>query len=108
MPNTMLTHKHPRRSRFGTCPLCSREVDLTFHHLIPKKMLRRTYFKKHFIKKELAVGIDICRPCHSGLHKHYTEMQLAKSFFNLERIKADQQLQTHFLWVSKQKIGKSR
>ncbi|MDT0595075.1 hypothetical protein [Glaciecola petra] len=107
MSENFMTHKYPRRSRFGTCPLCSREVDLTFHHLIPKKMHRRTFFKKHFTKKELAAGIDICRLCHTGLHKNYTEMQLAKHFFNVERIKADKQLQTHFLWVNKQKVGKS-
>lgn len=105
MSKTILTHKYPRRSRFGTCLLCARKVDLTFHHLIPKKMHRRTYFKKHFTKQELASGIDICRLCHTGLHKTYTEMALAKSFFNIERIKADQQLQAHFLWVSKQKVS---
>jgi hypothetical protein len=103
-----LTPNYPRRDRFGVCPLCHRQVDLTFHHLIPKKMHRRTYFKKNYSKPELAQGIDICRKCHTGLHKTYDEMQLAKQFSTIEAIIADPALSIHFAWVSKQKIAKHK
>lgn len=102
------TAHYPRRSRHGRCVLCLRLVDLTFHHLIPKKMHRRSYFKKHFNKHELAQGIDICRLCHTGLHKTYSEMELAKSFSTLEATQADTTLQNHFAWVSKQKTGRHK
>lgn len=101
MPNTA---KYPKRIKRGECPLCHRETDLTFHHLIPRKMHRRTYFKKHFEKLTLASGIDICRQCHRGIHKIYDEMTLAKQFYSLALIQADETLSNHFAWVAKQKV----
>jgi 5-methylcytosine-specific restriction endonuclease McrA len=101
-----LTRKYPRRSRQGECLLCGRHTFLTFHHLIPKKMHRRTFFKKQFSKAELAAGIDICRQCHDGIHRSYTEMELAKQYPSLEALKADEKLKAHFDWVSKQKVGR--
>lgn len=99
-----LTPNYPKRSRFGVCPLCQREVDLTFHHLIPKKMHRRTFFKKNYSKQQLAEGIDICRKCHTGIHKSYDEMQLAKRFNTIMDLQSDATLATHFAWVAKQKV----
>jgi len=99
------TKNYPRRNRKGQCPLCGRTLHLTFHHLIPKKMHRRTYFKKHFDKVRLAEGIDICRKCHDGIHKTYTEMELAKSFNTLESLQNDETLATHFQWVGKQRVN---
>ncbi len=106
MNSEYLTPKYPRRKRHGKCPFCQRDVDLTFHHLIPKKMHRRTFFKKNFKKYELARGIDICRACHDGIHRTYSEMELAKSFTCFDSLNSDPQLSLHFQWVAKQKIKK--
>ncbi|WP_370261803.1 hypothetical protein [Limnobacter sp.] len=92
-----------RQAKFGECACCGRYTPLTFHHLIPKKLHRRAYFKKHFNKQALNAGIQVCRTCHDGIHDLYTEMELAKRFFSLELLKADEALQRHFHWVSKQK-----
>lgn len=86
------------------CPLCNREGHLSFHHFIPRKVHRRSHFKKNYTKTELQAGVLICRQCHTGIHKTYDEMQLAKQFSNLQSIKADDKLQTHFKWVAKQRI----
>ncbi|MFC4698718.1 hypothetical protein ACFO4O_00905 [Glaciecola siphonariae] len=86
--------------------LCNRVLHLTFHHLIPKKMHRRTFFKKHYKKSELAQGIDICRQCHDGIHKTYTEMELAKHLNTFEAIKDDEKLSSYFAWVAKQKVSR--
>ncbi|MGK7891105.1 MAG: hypothetical protein AB4042_17385 [Leptolyngbyaceae cyanobacterium] len=93
-----------RRLKQGTCPFCHRQVRLTFHHLIPKKVHRRPYFKKNFSREVLNQGVDICRMCHSGIHRHYDEMVLAKSFSSLEALLADEALRKHFDWVAKQKV----
>ncbi|MBF7074535.1 hypothetical protein ISG33_14100 [Glaciecola sp. MH2013] len=87
------------------CLFCQRETYLTFHHLIPKKMHRRTYFKKHYSKQEMAQGIDICRQCHTGLHKAFSEMELAKRYASIEAIMAEPVLTEHFAWVAKQKVS---
>lgn len=94
-----------KRIKFGKCPLCRRTTDLTFHHLIPRKMHRRTFFRKHYTKDELEVGIDICRQCHKGIHRNYDEMTLAKQFNSLEKLQADDTLSSFFSWVAKQKIA---
>ncbi len=87
----------------GLCPCCERTLNLTFHHLIPKKMHRRQHFKKHFTNEQLNLGIYLCRQCHNGVHRLYSEMQLAKEFNTLQRLTSDEQLSKHFSWVAKQK-----
>jgi len=93
-----------KNAKHGNCPLCKRDVHLTFHHLIPRKVHRRAHFKKHFDKTSLNLGIDICRQCHSGIHKAYDEMALAKTFNTIEKLRTDEVLSRHFDWVSKQKV----
>ena len=91
-------------NKVGVCPCCKRYTRLTFHHLIPKKMHRRTYFKKHYTKEQLQAGVNICRQCHSGIHRFYDEMTLAKQLHTLSVLQADEQLSTFFNWVSKQRV----
>ena len=81
-----------RRSKFGVCACCQRETTLTFHHLIPKKLHRRTFFRKRFDKEELNTGLNVCRACHDGIHDLYDEMTLAKQFSSLEKLLADEAL----------------
>lgn len=90
--------------KVGDCPLCGRTVPLTFHHLIPKKLHRRTRFKKRYSKPELNQGVFICRLCHNGIHDHYDEMTLAKEFNSFEKLQADLNIQRHAEWAAKQKI----
>lgn len=85
------------------CELCNREVPLTFHHLIPKMVQGRNYFKKNFKKEDFERGTYLCRKCHSGIHKLYNEMTLAKEFNTLEALKADEAVMKHARWASKQK-----
>lgn len=91
-------------ARTDICPLCERLVDLTFHHLIPKKLHRRTRFKKSYSKAELNQGVFVCRLCHNGIHDHYDEMTLAKKFGTFAKIKADPNIQRHAEWVARQKV----
>lgn len=85
------------------CALCGRRVALTLHHLIPRKVHRRTRFAKHYSRDELNRGILICRACHSGIHARYDEMTLATRFSSLEALRADEDLQRHFRWVARQR-----
>ncbi|MDC8829405.1 hypothetical protein [Alteromonas gilva] len=88
----------------GKCVCCSRITYLTFHHLIPRKMHRRAFFKKHYSKEQLASGVLVCRQCHNGIHRFYDEMTLAKQLSSLSRLKADAALADYFAWVSRQRI----
>lgn len=92
-----------RHNRPGICCLCLRELPLTFHHLIPRKVHRRSYFQKHFSRDQLNQGIFICRTCHKGIHARYDEMTLARQFNSPERLRADPELARHFAWAARQK-----
>lgn len=93
------------KDKNGVCCCCARETALTFHHLIPRKMHRRTHFKKHYSKEQLQSGIMVCRVCHSGIHKRFDEMRLAKELYSLAELKRNDELSRFFDWVAKQKIG---
>ena len=88
------------------CECCFREVELTFHHLIPKKAHRRKRFKNSYSKRQLNAGVHVCRLCHRGIHRLYDELTLARDFNTLEQLLADETLAKHFAWVSKQKEQK--
>lgn len=91
------------RSRPGRCPFCTREMPLTFHHLIPKKVHRRKRFKRTYSREALARGIFICRRCHDGIHDRYSEMELAKHLNTPEALAGDPRLKRHFDWVARQR-----
>lgn len=94
---------HAVNDKTDPCPLCHRETFLTFHHLIPKKIQRRTRFQKDYSKEELNRGVYICRLCHKGIHTLYDEMQLAKYLNTVPALKKNDRLRRHFAWVAKQK-----
>jgi hypothetical protein len=85
------------------CALCGASRQLAFHHLIPRKLHRRTSFKKHYSREYLNRGIDICQPCHRGLHKLYDEMALGKRLYTLELLLSDDAVRRHVQWSAKQK-----
>ncbi len=89
---------------FGTCATCHRHTPLTKHHLIPKKRHKKK--KKIQDKTVLDEIILICRQCHNGIHDFYDERTLAECYNTLDKIREDEMLQKHFLWVSKCKKEK--
>lgn len=97
-----VTHK-PVSRLVGVCPFCHREMNLTHHHLIPKKMHRRNLFKRKYNRSILAETILICRQCHDGIHRFYDEMELAKKFNSFILLQKDKKLAAYFNWVAKQR-----
>lgn len=91
-------------TKFGNCECCNRKCELTFHHLIPRFLHKKKWFKKNYTRDQLNTGIDICRDCHDGIHDIYDEKTLGKEFNTKEKILHDPQLKKHFAWVAKQKI----
>ncbi|MEM7258612.1 MAG: hypothetical protein AAF404_14635 [Pseudomonadota bacterium] len=88
---------------FGPCALCQRRGHLTFHHLIPRKLHRRNFFRKRYTRQELQEGVSVCRTCHNGLHKLYDEMTLGKHLNTLEKLRNDEAVARHVSWVAKRK-----
>ena len=76
----------------GVCPMCEREAKLTKHHLIPRTMHAK-YIKKGFTKAHLNTCVDICRKCHSAVHRLYPEPVLAAEYDTAEKLMADPRVQ---------------
>ncbi len=85
------------------CELCSRSTALTWHHLVPRKLHRRNFFKKTYSRKALQARVKLCRACHRGIHKLYDEMTLGKQLNSVEKLRADPSVMKHVRWVAKQK-----
>lgn len=108
MPATVdnaIVRSRTRQTLTGDCPFCLRHLPLTFHHLVPRKLHRRTRFRKHYSREELNRGIDICRQCHDGIHQRYDEMRLYREFSTPAALAADPELARYFEWVGRQKVG---
>jgi len=93
-----------QKKNSANCELCGRARDLTFHHLIPRKLHKRRRFKKLYSREQLNQGIYLCRLCHNGLHRLYNEEALAKLFNDKQKIMADPVLIKHIDWSAKQKL----
>jgi hypothetical protein len=61
--------------------------------------------KKH-INRLLARTCNICRPCHSAIHKVHDNMGLALNYNTIELLLADEQVSKFCQWASKQRAGK--
>lgn len=88
----------------ATCELCGRDKPLTFHHLIPRSMHRKTRFQKRYDKEFMrTAGLMICHLCHNGIHDLISERELAEQFPTKEALLAHPPLVKHLGWVRKQK-----
>jgi hypothetical protein len=51
---------------------------------------------------------QICRQCHSAIHKFYDNMTLAQQYNTTELLLQDQQVYKFCQWASKQRVGKNK
>jgi hypothetical protein len=58
------------------------------------------------LRRFLSKTCNICRPCHSTVHKLHNEMELAEKYYTIDKLLEDQELLKFCKWASKQKCGK--
>ena len=86
------------------CELCQRAKPLTFHHLIPKKNHRKSYFKRRFAKSDMTTrGAWLCHACHRHLHRSFGERELGLYLNTLEALKQTPEVKSFLYWVKKQR-----
>ncbi|CAM9617602.1 unnamed protein product [Chrysoparadoxa australica] len=115
----------------GRCQMCERNMPLTKHHVIPKSthnsvpvnlfsnLLTRLGFsslslasrrlrkKPHKTWPEgmpLDATVDICRPCHSAIHRTHDELTLARDFWSIDLLLQDAAINKFVSWVSRQRV----
>jgi hypothetical protein len=90
-------------SKTGVCPFCERHMPLTFHHLIPR--CTHTVMKKKYDldSRTLNHGVDLCRPCHSAVHRTESNRELAENFNTTEKLLGHPAIQKWIGYAKKQK-----
>jgi len=83
-----------------TCALCQRDIPLTFHHLVPRTLHSRKWFKKTFSKEELSSGIDVCCDCHDAIHRFIPEKLLGTNYNTLDKLLSHDKVSNFVRWVS--------
>jgi hypothetical protein len=86
----------------GCCLVCERRVNLTRHHLYPREVHRNLLKKGHDALELNSNTIDICRMCHSTIHRFWSNDELAKSYYTLELLLADAKYLKYAKWASGQ------
>ena len=85
------------------CELCEREVELTFHHLIPKKMHNKRPIKRRYEPDFLhEYGIWVCGDCHKMIHRTFDHKELAFIYNSKEKLIEHEGMAKFLDWVKKQ------
>ncbi len=87
-----------------TCSVCCREVVLSFHHFVPKKLHGKSAIKELHSDKDLVhYGTWLCLDCHKKIHRSFSHQQLAEEFYTLKDLLANPEFFKFVCWVKKQK-----
>lgn len=81
------------------CALCGRDRPLTFHHLIPRTLHRKSRYRRAFTREELQRGVELCRDCHDAVHRFVDEKALGASYRTLDALRAHPEIAKFVRWV---------
>lgn len=85
------------------CETCGRNLELTFHHLIPSTLHFNKWFQKNFTLQDMEKrGMNLCHDCHTTIHRFYPVKQLGREFNTAEKILSDEKLHNAFKFFAKQ------
>ncbi|OJJ19021.1 hypothetical protein BKI52_19565 [marine bacterium AO1-C] len=97
------------RIRYGECEICGREKSLSFHHLIPCTLHKRKLFQKKFDKEDMHTrGLNLCRMCHSTIHKFFDHKTLGLHYNTKEKLLENEEFSKYVNWAKKQTKDKAR
>jgi len=84
------------------CELCEAEEAYNFHHLIPRAMHRRTWFKRNFTKEQMQEGLEVCKGCHKCIHKSIpSEKALGKEYNTKEKLLLHSLIKKYVDWKNR-------
>jgi len=91
----------------GLCSLCNINYATSYHHTIPKAVVRQhivqMVIKRQEVKQTL---IPLCRPCHMFIHKAFTHKQLAMLYNTLDNLKAHPLVEQFVQFIENRTVGK--
>ncbi len=91
----------------GVCNICERYVRLTRHHVYPRE-IHKALIKKGYDIALLNNTVNICRMCHSTVHKFFTNEELARSYYTVDLLLGNEKFLRYAKWAANQKSGGKR
>jgi hypothetical protein len=89
----------------GSCELCSRDsVRLTRHHLRPRQLHARL-LAQGVGRETLNLTTNLCRSCHSMVHRSESNMDLALKFNTIEALRAHPVLARWAVYAARLRTG---
>lgn len=86
------------------CELCERIMPLSKHHLYPKDQHKRLIKQKKMSRDELLANTtEICRPCHSAIHRFFTNRVLADRLHSIELLIEEEKIIDWVKYARKQR-----
>ncbi|GAM86411.1 hypothetical protein ANO11243_044250 [Dothideomycetidae sp. 11243] len=100
--------EHDHTVRSTECELCERtQLPLTYHHLIPRQMHAKAV-KRGWVKDwELQKVAWLCRACHSFVHRHASNEELARELNSVENLLQRVEVRAWVAWVGRIRWKKS-
>ena len=97
----------------GACQLCGRRVGegrLTRHHLLPRavarRMRRRKMARRELKRRDPALTIALCKPCHRNVHASVSNWDLGRGYDTLEALSAHPGVRRFTGWVQDKPHGR--
>ena len=85
------------------CALCGMEDALEQHHLIPRAMHKRKWFRNRFSKDEMKLRtVDICPLCHTFIHRQWSEKELGSELNTVGKLLETDLVQNFITYARKQ------
>lgn len=90
------------RSRATECETCGRGwVPLTYHHLIPRFVHAKAVKRGWHREEDLQAAAWLCRACHSFVHRFAGHEALAREYYTVERLLAQEEVRSFAAWVGR-------
>lgn len=97
--------RRPAAPDDGGCALCRRTLPLSFHHLIPRRVHDRRWFRTRFgIDEMRRRGLWLCRDCHRHIHDHFDEATLGRRLNTAALLLAEPVIARHVEWAARQRV----
>ncbi|KAI0150808.1 YisB protein [Xylariaceae sp. FL1272] len=92
----------PVSTRADACEICGRDwVNLTYHHLIPRFVHAKAVKRGWHREADLQNVAWLCRACHSFVHRFAGHEELARNYYTVELLLAEEEVRRWAQWVAR-------
>lgn len=89
-------------TRTDACEICERDwIPLSYHHLIPRFVHEKAVKRGWHRKEDLQNVAWLCGACHRFVHHFKNHEELARSYYTLDLLLAEDDVQKFAAWVGR-------